>query len=137
LVRINQGDRLGWLQLTNGQNEVLLVTNNGMAIRFSEEEVRPMGLVAAGVMGIRLQGDDLVAGMELLPKQGDVFMITDAGRARRVETNQFPKQGRYGQGVVAWKLAAREKIIGMTIGKGTIRGTVFLKKLLPKVIRLD
>ena len=137
LVRINQGDRLGWLQLTNGQNEVLLVTNNGMAIRFSEEEVRPMGLVAAGVMGIRLQGDDLVAGMELLLKQGDVFMITDAGRARRVETDQFPKQGRYGQGVVAWKLAAREKIIGMTIGKGTIRGTVFLKKLLPKVIRLD
>jgi DNA gyrase/topoisomerase IV subunit A len=64
-------------------------------------------------------------------------MITDTGRAKRVETNQFPRQGRYGQGVVAWKLTASEKIIGVTIGKGTTRGTVFMKKLLPKVIRLD
>jgi DNA gyrase subunit A len=137
LVRINEGDRLGWLQLTNGQNEVLLITANGMAIRFHEEEVRPMGLVAAGVMGIKLQSTDLVAGMELISRQGEVFMITNTGRAKRVETNQFPRQGRYGQGVVAWKLATGEKIVGVVIGKGTTRGTVFMKKLLPKTIRLD
>ena len=59
LVKINPGDRLGWLQITNGQNEILMVSQSGMAIRFSEEEVRPMGLVAAGVMGIKLTQKDL------------------------------------------------------------------------------
>ncbi len=120
LARVNQGDRLGWLQLSNGQNEV-----------------RPMGLVAAGVMGIKLQGDDQLVGMELLPKPGEVFMITDAGRAKRVEVSQYPRQGRYGQGVVAWNPPAKEKIVGVALGKGVTRGTLFMKKLLPKAIRLD
>jgi DNA gyrase subunit A len=96
-----------------------------------------MGLVAAGVMGIKLQGNDQVVGMELLPRPGEVFMLTDAGRAKRVETSQFPKQGRHGQGVVAWNIPGKENIIGVAVGKGTTRGTVFMKKLLPKTIRLD
>ena len=60
LVKVNPGDRLGWLQITNGQNEILLVSQSGMAIRFNEDEVRPMGLVAAGVMGIKLAPNDLI-----------------------------------------------------------------------------
>jgi DNA gyrase subunit A len=137
LVRINKGDRLGWLRLSNGSNEVLLVTAFGMAIRFSEADVRPMGLVAAGVMGIKLGAKDEVIGMDLLPQTGEVFIIASHGIAKRVATSQFPKQGRYGQGVVAWKLPGKEVIAGMTIGKGTTRVGMHTSRLLPKTLRLD
>jgi len=120
LVRVNAGDQLGWLNLTNGETDVLLLTAHGMAIRFSENEVRPMGLVAAGVN-----------------KTGDVFMVASNGSAKRVAVSHFPKQGRYGQGVAAWKLPAKNRAIGLTIGKGTQRVTLHLKKLAPKMTRLD
>ncbi len=137
LVKVNEGDRLGWLQLTNGGKEVLLVTALGMAIRFNEDEVRPMGLVAAGVMGMKLQSKDEVAGMEILPQPGEVFIAVSDGCAKRVAPAQFPKQGRYGQGVVAWKLPGKARVIGLAVGKGTARVTLHLSKLAPKMSRLD
>jgi DNA gyrase subunit A len=137
LVKVNQGDRLGWLNISNGENDVLLVTAQGMAIRFKEIDVRPMGLVAAGVMGIKLQAKDEVIGAELLPASGDVFMATAEGKGKRVRVSQFPTQGRYGQGVVAWKLTSRDRIVGLTVGRGTQRVTLHLKQLAPKSARLD
>ncbi len=137
LVRVNEGDQLGWVRLSNGQAEILLVTAGGMAIRFSEEDVRPMGLVAAGVMGIKLQDGDEVIGMELLPQPGEVFLVAADGSAKRVALRNFPTQGRYGQGVNAWKLPANIKVVGMTVGKGTARATLHLDKLAPKSLRLD
>jgi DNA gyrase subunit A len=137
LVKVNEEDTLGWLALTDGKNEVLLVTAQGMAIRFSEDEVRPMGLVAAGVMGIKLQEEDEVVGMDLLPQHGEVFLIASDGSAKRVQVSQFPRQGRYGQGVVAWKTSPKAQVVGMTIGRGTTRITLHLSKLAPKMVRLD
>ncbi len=137
LVRINEGDRLGWLRLSNGRSHLIIVTEMGMAIRFSEDDVRPMGMVAAGVMGLKLQEGDQVAGMDLLPQPGEVFMIASDGSAKRVAAAQFPKQGRYGQGVVAWKLPGKTRIVGMTVGKGTLRVTLHLSMLAPKIARLD
>ncbi len=137
LTRVNEGDRLGWVRITNGQAEVFLVTRNGMAIRFKEEEVRPMGLVAAGVMGIKLQPGDEIAGMDLLPHPGEVFLIASDATAKRVEVSQYPVQGRYGQGVITWKLEKNISVVGTAIGKGTTRGIVYLDKLAPKSIRLD
>ncbi len=116
LVRVNEGDRLGWLRLTDGQRDVLLLTATGMAIRFSEAEVRPMGLVAAGVLGMKLAVQDEVVGMELLPGAGEVFMIASDGSAKRVAADQFPRQGRYGQGIVAWKLPGKNSRSGSWIG---------------------
>jgi DNA gyrase subunit A len=137
LARVNEGDQLGWLRLSEGKSEILLLTARGMAIRFSEEEVRPMGLVAAGVMGIKLDRDDQVAGMDLLPGTGEVFMVAADGSAKRVKIDQFPKQGRYGQGVVAWKLPSSAQVVGLAVGKGTTRAILHLQKLAPKAIRLD
>ena len=137
LVKVNEGDRLGWLRLTNGRAEVLLVTAFGMAIRFSEDEIRPMGLVAAGVMGIKLQVKDEVVGMEVLPQPGEIFMLASDGTAKRVAVAQFPRQGRYGQGVVAWKQPAKAQVVGLAIGRGTTRLTLHLSKLAPKMVRLD
>jgi len=137
LVKVNEGDKLGWLRLTDGRADVLLVTASGMAIRFSEDEVRPMGMVAAGVMGIKLQAKDEVVGMEVLPQPGEIFMLASDGSAKRVPVAQFPRQGRYGQGVVAWKQPAKAQIVGLAIGRGTMRATLYLSKLAPKMVRLD
>jgi len=137
LARINDGDRLGWVLLSNGQDEILLATARGMSIRFSEEEVRPMGLVAAGVMGIKLKvGDEVIGAAIVLPK-GEAFLIRSDGQAKRVRLTQFPKQGRYGQGVIAWKLPPGVRLTGMTIGKPTQRVIAHLYKLAPKALRLD
>jgi len=137
MVKVNQGDRLGWVKLSDGNMDILLVTASGMAIRFSEDTVRPMGLVAAGVMGIKLKVGDEVIGMDLLPQKGEVFLLASNGKAKRVPPNDFPKQGRYGQGVVAWKLPDAVRMVGMGVGKGTVRATLHLAKYAPKMTRLD
>jgi DNA gyrase subunit A len=137
LVKVNQGDRLGWVKLSDGKSDILMVTGKGMAIRFSEDKVRPMGLVAAGVMGIKLKVGDEVIGMDLLPQKGEVFLLASNGKAKRVPPIDFPKQGRYGQGVVAWKLPEAVRLVGMGVGKGTVRATLHLAKYAPKMTRLD
>jgi len=136
-VRVNGGDRLGWVAYTDGQSDILLATAQGMAIRFSEEEVRPMGLVAAGVMGIKLKKGDEVVGLVIPPKRGDVFMIASDGTGKRMAISQFPRQGRYGQGVIAWKLPKQVRAVGIAAGKPTTRVTLHLKDLAPKSARLD
>ena len=137
LVKVNEQDRLGWVKLSNGESEIIMLTANGMAIRFSEDDVRPMGLVAAGVMGIKLQTGDEVVGADLLPQPGELFFVANDGSAKRVKPEQFPRQGRYGLGVLGWKLPQKVKVVGMTIGKGTERAILFLDKLAAKSIRLD
>jgi DNA gyrase subunit A len=137
LVKVNEDDRLGWVRLTNGKAEILLVTADGMAIRFPEDEVRPMGLVAAGVGGIKLGARDEVIGMELIPTRGDILLVASDGKAKRVVRDQFPVQGRYGQGVIAWKLPRTAQLVGIATGKGNARVTILLDKLAPKAMRLD
>jgi DNA gyrase subunit A len=137
LVKVNQGDQLGWVELSDGSSDILLVTANGMAIRFSEDNVRPMGMVAAGVMGIKLKVGDEVIGMSLFPQRGEVFFLTSNGKAKRVAQRDFPKQGRYGQGVVAWKLPPAVRLVGVTLGRGTTRATMHLAKYAAKMVRLD
>lgn len=137
LAKVNPGDRLGWVLLTQGDRELLLGTAQGMAIRFSEQSVRPMGLVAAGILGIKLSEGDEVIGAEVLPKGGEVLLVVSDGRAKRLAPEQFPLQGRYGQGVQAWKLNPTTRVVGMAIGKATTQVTLFLEKLAPKSLRFD
>lgn len=96
-----------------------------------------MGLVAAGVMGIKLQGSDEVVGAEVIPQPGDVFLAASDGSGKRVAQKQFPRQGRYGQGVTAWKLPGKVRVVGMTIGRGPKRVILYPSRLSPKAIRLD
>ena len=137
LVKVNEGDRLKWVRLTHGKDEVLLVTANGMAIRFKEREVRAMGLVAAGVIGIKLQKGVRVVGAEVVPQPGDVFLLASDGTAKRITLKNFPIQGRHGRGVQAWKLPESTLVVGITVGRGTQRVVVHSSRLAPKVIRLD
>lgn len=137
LVKVNEGDRLGWIAISNGKADIVLATADGMGIRFSEDDVRPMGLVAAGVMGIKLKVGDQVIGMDLLPGEGDIFLLASDGKAKRVVPSDFPLQGRYGQGVVAWKLPDGVRLAGMAIGKDNLRATMHLASYAPKMCRLD
>jgi DNA gyrase subunit A len=137
LVNVNDGDSLGWAALTDGRKEVLLATALGMSIRFAEEEVRPMGLAAAGVNGIKLGVGDEVVGMEILPGVGDIFLITSDGKGKRVEVKDFPAQGRYGKGVIAWELPLGVKLAGLGMGKPNTIVTMHLLKAAPKMARLD
>jgi len=137
LVKVNEGDSLGWVRLTDGKSDVLLATADGMAIRFSEDDVRAMGLVAAGVGGIKLGARDEVIGMETLPPKGEVLLVSSDGRAKRCAAALFPKQRRYGQGVVAWKLPRTATLVGLAVGRPSTRVTLHLTKLAPKAMRLD
>ncbi|MEJ2447500.1 MAG: DNA gyrase subunit A [Anaerolineales bacterium] len=137
LVKVNEGDRLVSLRLSDGKKDIFLASQSGMAIRFSEEDVRPMGLVAAGVNGMKLAKDDRIIGMETLPTKGEVFFLTISGRAKRIAEDDFPVQGRYGKGVIAWKLPEDDGLAGMTAGKDNMRVTVHLKNYAPKSTRLD
>jgi len=137
LVKVNDGDSLGWAALTDGGKEILLATAQGLAIRFAEEEVRPMGLVAAGVTGIKLGVGDEVVGSQILPATGEIFVIASDGKAKRVEQKDFPAQGRYGKGVIAWELPPRVTLVGLASGKGNAIITLHLAKAAPKSTRLD
>ncbi|MBE3066200.1 MAG: DNA gyrase subunit A, partial [Chloroflexi bacterium] len=137
LANVNDGDSLGWVALTDGKKEVLLATALGMAIRFSEEDVRPMGLAAAGVNGIKLGVGDEVVGVEVLPGTGELFLIASDGKSKRVEVKDFPAQGRYGKGVIAWELPRGVKLAGLGMGKANSIVTLHLLKAAPKMARLD
>ena len=138
LVKVNEGDRLISIGLTdNKKKEILLVTAMGMAIRFKEDDVRPMGLVAAGVNGMKLEDKDEVVGAEILPGEGEVFIITNDGKAKRVDEKDFPIQGRYGKGVIAWELPDKVKLAGVVADKPNHMATIHLTKGAPKSTRLD
>ncbi len=138
LVRVNEGDRLGWVGLTDGKKkDILLVTAQGMAIRFKEDDVRPMGLVAAGVNGIKLDDKDEVTGVEILPAEGEIFVLTSDGKAKRLDQKEFPVQGRYGKGVTVWDLPEKLKIAGTATGKPNHMATIHLSKGAAKSTRLD
>lgn len=127
VMRIDKGDSLGWAKLTNGEQEIVLATANGQAIRFSEEEVRPMGLPAGGVMGIKLKGDtDGVVAMEIAESEGYLWTITDDGMAKATLMSEYPVQGRHGQGVVNLKLP-KESVEVVTAVVGSEETQLYLK----------
>lgn len=137
LVKVNEGDKLNAVGITNGKKEILLVTASGKAIRFKEDDVRPMGLVAAGVNGMKLEDKDEVVGAEILPTDGGIFLLTNEGKAKRVDQKDFPVQGRYGKGVVAWDLPGKSTLVAVATGKPNHVATIHMTKGAPKSTRLD
>ena len=107
VMSLDKGDRLGWACLTDGEREVILVTRRGQAIRFSEEEVRPMGLAAAGVRAIKLAEGDAVVDMAVVRPDGELLVAMSRGYCKRTALSDFPAQRRYGVGVVAAKVSSR------------------------------
>ena len=136
-VKVNEGDALGWVRLTNGEDELVLASRNGYAIRFHESDVRPMGLVATGVLGMKFDDPhDQVVGMDLIRSRSDLFQLSEDGLAKRTALRQYPCQGRYGKGVLTWKSGVDVSLIGATIGKSNDRLMVHLEKRASRSIRI-
>ncbi|MBC7259953.1 MAG: DNA gyrase subunit A [Chloroflexi bacterium] len=98
-LNLEEGDALHWVRLTRGGQEIILVTEGGQGIRFSEESVRPMGRSAGGVMGIRLAKGDHVTSMTIAEPGGDLLIVTTRGYGKRIPLEDIPLQGRNGRGV--------------------------------------
>ena len=104
---VDKKDALGWVVATTGEQELLLTTAAGRAIRFREDEVRAMGLPAAGVKGVRLAGKkDRLVGLSAARPGADLLVVAEDGRAKRTPLSEYPTQGRYGQGVLSARFAA-------------------------------
>ena len=133
LVKVNENDELFEVLLTRGNQDILLVTAAGMAIRFNENDVRSMGLVAAGVNAIKLKPDDYVIGAAIVEDKDEVALLTHKGLAKRTPGSDYPLQGRYGQGVIAWKLEKDEQLSAVLVGKLTDKGICHFRKSASKV----
>ncbi len=133
LVKVNENDELFEVLLTKGSQDIMLVTASGMAIRFSETEVRSMGLVAAGVNAIKLKAGDYVVGAGVVDEKDEIALLTQKGMAKRAGSSEYPQQGRYGQGVIAWKLDQGDQVCAVLVGKLTDRGICHFRKSASKV----
>ena len=117
-ITLKEDDELIAVRLTDGQDNVVLVTRNGMCITFDEKDVRPIGRVAQGVIGIRLEEDDEVIGMESVIAGGKATLlaITENGFGKRTELDEYRVQIRGGKGVITYKITPKTgKLVGVRI----------------------
>lgn len=136
LAKVNPDDELFQVLLSDGTQDVLLTTASGMCIRFNENDVRAMGLIAAGVNAIKLKEGDTIVGASLLSDKDEVAFLTRLGLAKRVPGNDFPVQGRYGQGVIGWRLDPKDQVAAVLVGKLTDKGISHFSKTASKVFTI-
>jgi DNA gyrase subunit A len=104
-LNLKEGDEVVRVRPTSGNDDILLITKKGKAIRFSESSVRNMGRTVTGVIGIKLDEDDEVVSCEVISDNGvDLLLITEFGYGKRTKLAAFPRKGRAGKGVIAAKL---------------------------------
>jgi len=100
-IRLDKGDELIWVKLTSGKDEIMMVSSSGQAIRFKEDNVRPMGRTARGVRGIRLRINDQVVGMDVVIPDGELLVIMENGHGKRTNLKLFTTHRRGGVGIKA------------------------------------
>lgn len=117
-ITLKDEDELIGVRLTDGEDNVVLVTKNGLCITFDEKDVRPIGRVSQGVIGIRLDDDDEVIGMEsvIVGGKATLLAITENGFGKRTELDEYRVQKRGGRGVITYKITPKTgKIVGVRI----------------------
>jgi DNA gyrase subunit A len=116
-INLKPGDELIDVRLTDGKDEILLVSRRGQAIRFKESLVRPMGRQAAGVIGMRLAEDDEVIELGVASQGGELISVTEQGYGKRTPLDQYPTKGRGGKGVIGHTLTRKTGLLaGAFIG---------------------
>ena len=114
-IGLEEGDVLGWVQVSNGKEDVLMTTVRGQTVRFRQSEVRPMGRPATGVNGIDLAPDDRVIGMHLAKADHDLLVVTTRGMGKRTNLEEYATKGRATQGVITMRLREGDQIAGAAI----------------------
>ncbi|MBR2743675.1 MAG: DNA gyrase subunit A [Clostridia bacterium] len=138
-ITLKDDDELIDVRLTDGEDNVVLVTKKGLSITFDEKDVRPVGRSAQGVIGIRLDDGDIVIGMESITgcKDATLLAITEHGFGKRTELSEYRVQNRGGRGVITYKVTPKTgDIVGIRIAKGdedvmliTDKGTIIRLKV--------
>jgi DNA gyrase subunit A len=118
-IKLDDGDELKWIRTTTGENEVIISTSQGQAIRFHEKDARPMGRVSRGVRGIRLRTGDQVIGMDIVEDESFIFVISEYGYGKRTKVNQFTAHKRGGVGI---RSAIVNKKTGSLVGVKSLTG---------------
>lgn len=118
-INLDEGDQLNWVTITSGEDEIVISTSMGQAIRFHEKNVRPMGRVSRGVRGIRLRSDDRVIGMDTVKADSSIFVISKFGYGKRTKIEQFTPHARGGVGI---RSAVVNSKTGDLIGVKTLTG---------------
>ncbi|MFN8561069.1 MAG: DNA gyrase subunit A [Anaerolineae bacterium] len=138
VMDVEAEDSLGWVMATNGENEVVLTTFDGQAIRFKESDVRPTGLGAGGMRGIKLGSQrDRVVSAGIADNDLHLWTITDDGVAKSSPVAEYPTQGRAGSGVVTMKLPKESMgVTAAAIGKLDDTVIVLTNKQRPKPIQI-
>lgn len=106
-VKLDEGDNLVDVRLTDGDQDVILVTHNGMSIRFPETDVRVTARNTIGVRGIRLEDDDHVVGMSVADDNATLLVVTEKGFGKRTDMSEYRRQSRGGKGIIAIKTSLR------------------------------
>src|SRR5213596_2755649 len=112
-IKMREGDELVGVRHSTGEDDVLMVSRLGQAIRFSEKDVRPMGRDASGVQGMRMRGDDEVISVAIAADDSDLLVVTENGFGKRTRVSEYPKKGRGGMGV---------KTVQLTEARGHLAG---------------
>jgi len=121
-INLKDGDELGWTRLTSGDDDIIMVTRGGRALRTSETEIRPMGRTAAGVIGIRLEKGDSLAAMEVVDPKAYLLVVTEKGYGKRTMLKYYRTQGRATKGVATIDLNSISKIGKITSARVVKKG---------------
>lgn len=138
-IRIREGDELLWVKTTKGENDVMIITQNGQSVRFHEEDVRPMGRASSGVRGIKLKGDDHVVSMGVIedPKSR-IFVLTEKGLGKMSNLSQYRVQARGGSGIKALQVTAKTgKIMGGRVLSPGEAGDILMISRQGQTLRID
>ncbi len=115
-LSLNDDDSLVWTRLTKGRNQLIVATKNGMAIKFSEQLIRPLSRLAKGVRAIKLKDNDEVVSMARIREGASVLTISSKGRGRRTSVDEYRLQNRGGYGVLNYKVSEEKgHVVGITV----------------------
>jgi DNA gyrase subunit A len=106
-IKLDEGNELIDVRLTNGSDEIVLVTSKGLSLRFLEEQARPMGRTAAGVAGIKPVGNDVLVGLALVSDQSTLLVASENGIGKRTSFGEYRSQTRGGKGIITMKVTGK------------------------------
>jgi DNA gyrase subunit A len=141
-IKLSAGDNLVWAMMSSGDDDIMFTTAQGQSIRFSEEDARPMGRAAAGVIGVKLaKKEDKVVGMVVIPSsstKGELITVTQNGYGKKTELNEYKVQGRGGSGIMTHKVNEKTGLlVAARLQKPKYEGDLLIATLSGKVIRLS
>jgi DNA gyrase subunit A len=112
---LNEGDELAWVRMTDGNNEIIVATRDGMSIRFKETDVRPMGRQARGVKAMKLKEGDIIVGMSVIDENALILTVSETGYGRLSTPDNYRVQSRGGKGLTNYHTEKYGKVAGIGV----------------------